>query len=114
MLTSALRSNATAITTVSGSLNSVATTEFRIELYLAVADPSGHGEAQVLLGSKNITTNGVGNKSFAFAIGGLSPGQVLTTIAIRTGTGTTRLSYLRQRNRHSLAVEEVKPTCASH
>jgi parallel beta-helix repeat protein len=89
VLSSALRSNSTGVTAVSASLNSVASTEFRVELYFAVADSSGHGEAQVLLSSKNITTNASGDGNFSFALGGLSPGQVLTALAIRTGTGDT-------------------------
>jgi hypothetical protein len=87
-LTSALRQSK-GITLVSGSLNSVISTQFRIELFLAVADPSSHGEAQVMLATQNITTNSSGNRGFAFQVAGLSPGHVLTATAINLANNDT-------------------------
>jgi CSLREA domain-containing protein len=81
ILSSAIRSNQTALTTIAGSLNSTASTQFRIELFLTVADGSGHGEGQVLLAAQNITTNSSGNKSFSFTLSGLAPGHVLSATA---------------------------------
>jgi hypothetical protein len=44
---------------VSGSLDSVADTTFRLEFFASVfGDPSGHGEGQTLIGSTDVTTNG--------------------------------------------------------
>jgi hypothetical protein len=43
----------------------------------------------VILASKNVTTNASGNVNLSFALGGLSPGQVLTVLAIRAATGDT-------------------------
>jgi CSLREA domain-containing protein len=89
-LTQAVRQS-NGVTVVSGSLNSLASTQFRIELFLAVsaADPSGHGEAQAMLATQNITTNASGNRGFAFQITGLAPGHVLTATAINVANNDT-------------------------
>jgi len=89
VFTGATRSNQTGLTTVSGSLNSNPSTEFRIELFMAVADSSGHGEGQVLLATKNFTTSAGGDKDFTFTSGAWPPGFVLTATAINTATGDT-------------------------
>ncbi len=77
------------ITVVSGSLNSKASSQFKVELFLAVADSSGHGEAQAMLATQTITTNSSGNKTFSFAIAGLAPGLQLTSTATNTTTNDT-------------------------
>ena len=89
ILTSATRSNTTGVTTVTGTLNSNPDTEFRLELFLAVADASGHGEGQVLFATQNITTNSGGDKSFAFASSAWPNGTVLTVTATSTAAGNT-------------------------
>jgi hypothetical protein len=89
VLSSATRSNQTSITTVTGSLNSNPSTEFRIHIYLAAADASGYGEGQVLLGSQLVTTNGGGDVGFNFQLTGLAAGHVLTATAMSTGLGNT-------------------------
>ena len=89
VLTTATRSNANGITIVIGTLNSNPSTGFKIELFLAVADSSNHGEAQVLLATKTITTDSGGDKSFSIAVAGLSPGMVLTATATSTIAGNT-------------------------
>jgi hypothetical protein len=88
VLTSAVQSTNTGITTVAGSLNSNPSTEFRIELFLAVPDASGNGEGQILLAARNITTNSEGDRGFAFA-GGFPAGWVLTATATNVTTGST-------------------------
>ena len=88
VLTSATRQS-NGLTTVSGSLNSTANTEFRIELYLAAPDPTGHGEPQAPFGAQTITTNGSGNRGFAFQLGGLAPGMQLTALAINESNDDT-------------------------
>jgi len=87
-LSSALRAS-NGITTVSGSLNSTASTQFTIELFLAVADSSGHGEAIAFIGTQNITTNASGNQTFSFTVPNLSAGSQLTTTATTTSSGNT-------------------------
>ena len=56
---------------------------------MAVADPSGHGEGFLFLGTTTITTNSGGDKSFAFATAQLAPGQLVTATATNTVTGDT-------------------------
>lgn len=89
VLTSAVRSNATGVTTVTGSLNSTPGTDFRIELFMAVADSSGNGEALAIIAFKNITTNSGGDKGFSFASSALAPGMVLTVTATPVTNGST-------------------------
>ena len=51
--------------TISGTLNSVANTTYRIEFFSNVsADPSGNGEGQTFIGFTNVTTNGSCNAAF--------------------------------------------------
>ena len=89
MLSSALR-NGSGVTTVTGSLNSLPSTEFTIQLFLVLApDGSGHGEGQVILQQKNVTTNSGGDIGFSFAQTGLAPGQQLTTTATNVGAAET-------------------------
>ena len=48
--------------TVNGTLNSTASTQFRIEFFASTAqDATGYGEGQRYLGSLNVTTDGSGN-----------------------------------------------------
>ncbi len=88
VLTSAVRQS-NGLTIVSGSLNSTASTQFQIELFLAAADPSGHGEAQAFLATQNITTNASCTRTFSFALTGLAPGHQLTATAIDLSTDDT-------------------------
>ena len=89
VLNSATRS-ANGVTTVSGSLNSNPSTQFRIELFLVLApDSSNHGEGQVLLAAQNVTTNSGGDKNFTLVAGGLTAGQVLTVTATSVTAGNT-------------------------
>ena len=88
VLESAVR-QANGVTSVAGSLNSVASTEFGIEIYLAVADPSGHGEGQTLVASLLVTTNSSGNANFNVPVVGLAQGHLLTATATNTATNDT-------------------------
>ena len=48
--------------TVSATLNSVALSNFRVELYAnSAADPSGHGQGERFLGAITVSTDGAGN-----------------------------------------------------
>ncbi len=50
---------------LAGSLNSTASTSFRIEFFAnTAADPSGYGQGQRYLGSVTVTTDGSGNATF--------------------------------------------------
>lgn len=51
--------------TVSGTLNSTASTSFRIEFFASeTCDASGHGEGQQFLGTADVTTDASGDASF--------------------------------------------------
>ena len=50
---------------VTGTLNSTASTTFRVELFSNTAcDSSGNGEGALFLGAVSVTTDGSGNGSF--------------------------------------------------
>ncbi|MBV9469993.1 MAG: DUF11 domain-containing protein, partial [Abitibacteriaceae bacterium] len=73
-------------TTITGSLDSTPSTNFRIEFFSnAAADSSGFGEGQNLLGSKNVITDANGHIDFSATLNGvaLSQGQVVTSTATR-------------------------------
>jgi hypothetical protein len=79
-------------TTLTGTLNSVASTAFRIEFFASAGpDPSGFGQGQTYLGFLNVTTDGSGNASFiASGLPALPTGQnYLTTTTTNLTTGDT-------------------------
>lgn len=58
------------LTVLSGSLDSAASQQYRLELYTtAVCDAGGHGGADTRLGSATVTTNSSGHADFVFAVG---------------------------------------------
>ena len=58
-------SNSGGMTTITGRLNSAASTTYRIEFFANdVIDASSYGEGQTFLGFKNVTTNAGGNANF--------------------------------------------------
>jgi hypothetical protein len=88
VLTSAAVGDTT--TTVTGTLNSTPNTTFRVEFFASqAADPSGFGEGQLFVGSTNVTTDGNGDASFTFAVGGNLATQVISATATNTATGDT-------------------------
>lgn len=75
---------------ISGSLNSLANTTFRIEFFSSPAcHLRGHGEGQVFLGANNVTTDGAGNVPVSFAAGALTAGHGVTATATNQSTGDT-------------------------
>ncbi|MCW5623235.1 MAG: cadherin domain-containing protein, partial [Burkholderiales bacterium] len=78
--------------TVSGTLNSVASSAFRIELFAsASANASGYGEGQRFIGFANVTTNASGNASFTTTLSAtVAVGEsVSATATLSNGTFTT-------------------------
>jgi len=56
-------------TTISGTLNSTASTQYRVEFFASAScDSSGNGQGQIFLGSTNVTTDGSCNGSFNFIV----------------------------------------------
>lgn len=90
VLTSA--QNSGGITTIQGTLNSTANTQFDIEFFANTScDPSGYGEGQTYIGSTTVTT--VGNDvSFSKALPGFNAGQFITATATSVGVRTSEFS----------------------
>lgn len=78
--------------TISGTLNSVASTSFRIEFFSNVsAHPSGNGEGQTFLGFTNVMTDAGCNASFGPLVFAVPPGQTIfsATATDPDGIGNT-------------------------
>jgi hypothetical protein len=77
---------------ITGSLNSLANTSFRVEFFgNDSADPSGYGQGQHYLGFTNVTTDGNGNASFDVTLP--VPPSVTAISSTATGpTGTSEFS----------------------
>jgi CSLREA domain-containing protein len=66
--------------TISGTLNSVASTTYRIEFFSSVAgDVSGNGEGQTFIGFANVTTDASCNATFGPLVLPVPPGQTFIT-----------------------------------
>lgn len=81
-------------TAIQGTLNSNASTLFRLEFFSnQVPNPSGFGEGQTFIGAINITTDGAGNASFnqTFAVT-VAPGQMITATATDPANNTSEFS----------------------
>ena len=92
VLTSAVLGTAT---TVSGTLNSTASTVFRIEFFANVsADASGAGEGLNFIGATNVTTNASGNATFtSLALPAIVPaGQKISATATDPAGNTSEFS----------------------
>jgi CSLREA domain-containing protein len=64
--------------TISGTLNSTASTTFRIEFFSnVIAHPSGNGEGKTFIGFANVTTDGSCNVSFGPLVFAVPPGQTI-------------------------------------
>jgi CSLREA domain-containing protein len=80
--------------TISGTLNSTASTTFRIEFFSNVtANLSGNGEGQTFIGFANVTTNGTCNASFGPLVFAVPPGQtVFSATATDPANNTSEFS----------------------
>jgi hypothetical protein len=90
VITSAIRSNTTSFTTISGTLNSNPNQTFTVQCFVAAPDPSGHGEGQIPVGADTtVTTNAGGDGTFACVSPVPQAGQAVTATATNTsGTAT--------------------------
>jgi CSLREA domain-containing protein len=81
-------------TTITGTLNSTASTQFRIEVFTnSSCDPSGNGEGKVFVGSTNVTTDGACNGSFMLVVPNASlTGSVVTATATDPNGNTSEFS----------------------
>ena len=77
-------------TTIDGTLDSTASTIFRIELFSSPScDPSGAGEGKTFLGSTDVTTDGAGHATFLSSVPALPAGQAVTATATNSATHDT-------------------------
>ena len=90
VITSAIRSNSTNFTTISGTLNSNPSQNYTIQCFVAVPDPSGNGEGQIPAGADTtVTTDTGGDGSFACVSPVPQAGQTVTATATNTASGDT-------------------------
>ena len=81
--------------TISGTLNSIAGSTFWVDFYAsAIADPSGHGEAERYLGSATVTTDAGGNVTFneIFSGAGVSANEFVTATATDASGNTSEFA----------------------
>jgi hypothetical protein len=77
-------------TIVSGTLNSTASKQFRVEFFSNdVADAAGNGEGQTYLGFRDVTTDADGNAAIAFSTTGALTGKFISATATDIATGDT-------------------------
>ncbi len=91
VITSARKSSTSPfLTTISGTINSNTNRTFTIQCFVAVTDPSGHGEGQIPVGQTTVTTNFNGAGSFSCPASPVpQAGQFVTATATRlTSFGT--------------------------
>lgn len=81
-------------TDIKGTLNSLASTQFRLEFFSnAVAESSGFGEGKTFLGTLNVTTDANGDASFTFTVPTAAiSGQFITATATDPLNNTSEFS----------------------
>jgi len=80
-------------TVVRGTLQSAASSTFRIEFFSSAScDPSGFGEGATPLGSAPVTTGADGNASFSVFVAAVPIGQVITATATDSHDNTSEFS----------------------
>jgi hypothetical protein len=80
-------------TTIDGTLDSTASTSFRIELFSSPnCDPSGAGEGKTFLSSTDVTTDGAGHATFSSSVPALPAGQAVTATATSAAGDTSEFS----------------------
>ena len=81
-------------TTIQGTLNSTANTQFTVEFFANPAcDASGNGEGQTFLGSTSVTTDGSGNAAISATLAvATSAGQAVTATATDPSGNTSEFS----------------------
>ena len=77
--------------TITGTLNSTANTQFRIEFFASTAqDGSGYGEGKRYLGFANVTTDGSGNATISTALTAtVAAGEFISATATKSNAGFT-------------------------
>jgi gliding motility-associated-like protein len=107
---------------ITGALDASVNTNYRLEFFSITAgliDPSGYGGGEVFLGSLNITTDGVGNASFAFNYGTtLTLGDYvtatatqLTAVFVPEHTSEFSAAVIVNDNVSNIAISSLDETC---
>jgi hypothetical protein len=93
VLSSAITDGATTVT-VNGTLNSLASTTFRVEFFASVTgDGTGYGEGERYLGFASVATDGSGNASFSQPLSAVvAVGEVVTSTATDPSGNTSEFS----------------------
>ena len=81
IITSAVSNRFTGKTTIAGTLNSGANQDYRVEVFSAAADPSGHGEGQTSLGTVEVNTGASSTISWSVVVAHVAPGTHITATA---------------------------------
>ena len=80
-------------TTIDGTINSLATSTFAIEVFgNAASDPSGHGEGETFLGTAASLTNASGDGSWSLVVPGDFTGVFVTATATDATGNTSEFS----------------------
>jgi len=83
-------------TTITGALNSIVNTQFRVELFASQScDGSGFGEGRTLIGFTTITTSG-NDASFNVILQGSYAGQFISATATEANGNTSEFSACKQ------------------
>ena len=91
VLTSAVAGGGTMV--VQGTLNSTATTTFRLEFFSnAACDASGNGEGRTFIGAASVTTNASGNAAINVSLPAVAAGQAITSTATPVSNNTSEFS----------------------
>jgi len=82
---------------ITGTLNSTASTTFRLEFFSnTAADSTGFGEGQTYLGFATVTTDGTGNAPFFFSSTQIAAGQFISATATNPNGNTSEFSQVFQ------------------
>ncbi|WP_284186858.1 cadherin domain-containing protein, partial [Zoogloea oryzae] len=110
VISSAITNGATQII-IAGSLNSEASSYYRIEFYAnPAADSNGYGEGRTYLGSTNVITDASGNASFNVTLSGtVAGGASISATATRSDATYTSFSYTSEFAANITAVASNSP-----
>jgi parallel beta helix pectate lyase-like protein len=84
---------AASTTTVSGRLETLASTQITVDLYRSTGcDPAQFGEGRTYAGLTTVTTNAGGVATWSIGVSGVNPGDVFTATATDAAGNTSELS----------------------
>jgi hypothetical protein len=102
-------------TTVAGTLQSTPGTAFTVDFFTnAACDPSGSGEGQTWIASRDVMTDGAGQAAFTFGFPVATPvGRIITATATAAQGGTSEFSPCAATIACSFAIAPVAASIAS-